>query len=43
MRERRAQLDDSTIMDILSAGADTARAYAAQTMDDVRKAMKLKP
>jgi tryptophanyl-tRNA synthetase len=43
MRERRAQLDDSTIMDILSAGADTARAYAAQTMDDVRQAMKLKP
>jgi len=41
MRERRAQLDDATILDILSAGADTARGVAATTMDEARRAMRL--
>ncbi|MBL8087663.1 MAG: tryptophan--tRNA ligase [Chthonomonas sp.] len=40
--DRRAQLDDATIEDILQRGAERARATAAQTMDEVRTAMKLK-
>lgn len=39
MRQRRAQLDDATIEDILRDGGNRAREYAAKTMDEVRKAM----
>lgn len=39
MRERRAQLDDATIEDILKAGAVKARERASQTMAEVRSAM----
>jgi tryptophanyl-tRNA synthetase len=42
MRERRAQLDDATIEDILRDGAKRARAYASQTMDAVRAAMGMR-
>jgi tryptophanyl-tRNA synthetase len=38
-RERRAQIDDATIEDILKDGADRAREVAARTMDEVRSAM----
>lgn len=41
MRERRAQLDDATIEDILRKGAENARELASQTMDEVRRAMRL--
>ncbi len=41
MRERRAQLDDDTIEDILRDGANRAREVAAATMDEVRSAMGL--
>lgn len=41
MRERRKQLDDATIIEILKKGADEAREFAASTMDLVREAMKL--
>jgi tryptophanyl-tRNA synthetase len=43
IRERRRQLeeDDSELQDILAAGADKARAFAQQTMADVRRAMHL--
>ena len=41
IRERRAQLDDATIEDILRDGADRARAVAAETMSHVRDAMGL--
>lgn len=41
MRERRAQLDDGTIEDILKKGADEAREVAAQTMQEVRAAMNM--
>ncbi len=39
MRERRAQLDDGTIEEILTVGADRARAVASATMAEVRAAM----
>jgi tryptophanyl-tRNA synthetase len=39
MRERRAQLDDATIEEILKRGAERARETAAATMAEVRKAM----
>lgn len=39
MRERRAQLDDATIEEILRKGAERARETAAATMREVRKAM----
>ncbi|MBN9500679.1 MAG: tryptophan--tRNA ligase [Armatimonadetes bacterium 55-13] len=39
MRERRAQLDDATIEDILRDGAKRAREVASATMDEVRSAM----
>jgi len=39
MRERRAQLDDATIEDILRHGAEKARATASATMAEVRAAM----
>lgn len=42
MRERRAQLDNATIEDILRDGAERARARASQTMADVRRAMRLR-
>lgn len=42
IRERRAQLDDATIEEILRDGAERARAVAAQTMADVRAAMGLR-
>jgi tryptophanyl-tRNA synthetase len=43
MRERRAQLDDGAIREILRDGAARARAVASQTMTEVRAAMKLTP
>jgi tryptophanyl-tRNA synthetase len=42
IRERRAQLDDATIEEILQRGADEAREVAAATMAQVRGAMGLK-
>lgn len=42
MRERRAQLDDATIEEILKDGAERAREVAAATMDEVRRAMGLR-
>ncbi len=42
MRERRAQLDDATIEEILARGAEKARAVASATMDEVRDAMGLR-
>lgn len=41
IRERRAQLDDATVEQILLEGADQAREFASRTMDEVRKAMGL--
>jgi tryptophanyl-tRNA synthetase len=41
MRERRAQLDDATIEDILKNGAAKARELARETLDIARKAMNL--
>jgi len=41
MRERRKQLDTSAIEEILKRGAQEAREVAAQTMVEVRAAMKL--
>jgi len=41
MRERRAQLDDATIDDILRKGAEKASERAEQTMQEVREAMNL--
>lgn len=41
MRERRALLDDGTILEILAEGASKARAVASETMAEVRSAMKL--
>jgi tryptophanyl-tRNA synthetase len=42
MRERRAQLDDATVEEILKDGAERARTVAAQTMSEVRAAMRLR-
>jgi tryptophanyl-tRNA synthetase len=42
MRERRAQLDDATIEEILRDGAERARAVAAETMAEVRAAMGMR-
>jgi tryptophanyl-tRNA synthetase len=42
MRERRAQLEDGAIEEILRDGASRARAFAAQTMAEVRSAMGLR-
>ncbi|MFY9234894.1 MAG: tryptophan--tRNA ligase [Fimbriimonadaceae bacterium] len=42
MRERRAQLDDATIEDILRNGADEAREFASRTVAEVKAAMKLR-
>jgi len=39
IRERRAQLDDATIDEILRKGAEEARAIASATMAEVRAAM----
>lgn len=39
MRERRAQLDDATIEEILRDGAERAHAVAAETMKEVKAAM----
>lgn len=41
IRERRRQLDDATVEQILKEGAGEARAFAAQTMVEVRAAMGL--
>ncbi|MCE9558280.1 MAG: tryptophan--tRNA ligase [Armatimonadetes bacterium] len=41
MRERRAALSDDDILDILKKGSDEAREFAAATMDEVRRAMRL--
>ncbi len=38
-RERRAQIDDATIEEILRRGAEEARVAAQQTMKEVREAM----
>lgn len=43
IRERRAQLDDGTIHEILVDGRERARAVASETMREVRAAMKLAP
>lgn len=42
IRERRSQVDDATIEDILKRGADQAREFAARTMVEVREAMGLR-
>jgi tryptophanyl-tRNA synthetase len=42
IREKRKQLDDATIEEILRKGADEAREIATKTMDDVREAMNLR-
>ena len=42
IRERRAQLDDATVEQVLREGAQEARAFAAQTMDEVRGALGLR-
>lgn len=41
MRERRAELDDATIEDILRRGAEEATAFASQTLAEAKAAMKL--
>ena len=41
MRERRAQLDDATIDDILRKGREKASERAEKTMQEVREAMNL--
>lgn len=43
IRQRRQELekDIPAIYDILHKGSDQAREYAAQTMDEVRKAMRI--
>ena len=41
IRERRAQLDDAAILEILKKGTDEAREFASRTMDEVRRAMSL--
>lgn len=43
MRERRAKLSDGAIQEILDRGAKRAREFAAETMDQVRTAMRLSP
>jgi tryptophanyl-tRNA synthetase len=43
MRERRATLDDGAIDEILQAGAEKARDFAADTMRQVRAAMRINP
>lgn len=41
IRQRRAEIDDATLDEILKRGADEARAFASQTMTEVRQAMGL--
>ncbi len=41
LRERRKQLDDATIEDILRAGAGQAREFASKTLAEVKEAMGL--
>lgn len=41
MRERRAQLDDATIEDVLRKGAAQASERAERTMQEVREAMRM--
>jgi len=41
IRDRRRQIDAGSLEAILKKGADEARTFAAQTMDEVRAAMKL--
>ncbi len=43
MRERRGTLDDGAIDEILQAGAEKARDFAADTMRQVRAAMRINP
>ncbi len=40
-REKRAQLDDASIEEILKRGTEEAREFASQTMREVRKAIKI--
>jgi tryptophanyl-tRNA synthetase len=42
MRERRKELDDATIEEILDRGAEEAREVASQTLGEVREAMGLR-
>jgi tryptophanyl-tRNA synthetase len=42
LREKRKQLDDAYIEEVLKKGAEQARDVAAKTMDDVRSAMGLR-
>jgi tryptophanyl-tRNA synthetase len=41
IRERRRQLDDGAIEEILTRGAEEARTVASQTMAEVKSAMGL--
>jgi tryptophanyl-tRNA synthetase len=41
IRQRRAEISDADIEDILKRGAEEAREYASRTMEQVRKAMNL--
>jgi tryptophanyl-tRNA synthetase len=41
IRDRRSQIDNASLESILKRGAEEARAFASQTMDEVREAMKL--
>jgi tryptophanyl-tRNA synthetase len=41
MRERRAALDDATLDDILRSGTERAREFAANTLDQVKAAVRL--
>lgn len=41
IRERRRQMDDTSIEEVLRKGADEAREFAAKTMEEVRAAMKI--
>src|SRR5688572_25143028 len=42
IREKRSQISDADIEDILKIGADEAREFAVKTMDEVRTAMNLR-
>lgn len=41
IQEKRAELDDQTVMDLLAMGAEKARAVAVPVMERVREAVKL--
>jgi tryptophanyl-tRNA synthetase len=41
MRERRSQLDDASVSDVLRSGAEKASERAEKTMREVREAMRM--